>query len=35
MGYVRIDLAKPDTEIRVQIRNKLARAKIIKGRFLA
>ncbi len=35
MGYVRIDLAKPDTEIRVQIRNKLARAKIIKRRFLA
>ncbi len=35
MGYVRVDLAQPGTEIQVQIRKKLAKAKIIKGRFLA
>ncbi|HPT83086.1 MAG TPA: glycine cleavage system aminomethyltransferase GcvT [Limnochordia bacterium] len=34
MGYVRVDLAVPGTEIQVQIRKRLARAKIIKGRFL-
>ena len=34
MGYVPVDSAKPETEIQVQIRKKLARAKIIKGRFL-
>lgn len=35
MGYVPADLAKPENEIQVQIRKKLARARIIKGRFLA
>ncbi len=35
MGYVEVAYAKADTEIQVQVRKKLARAKIIKGRFLA
>ncbi len=35
MGYVDVAYAKADTEIQVQVRKKLARAKIIKGRFLA
>ncbi len=34
MGYVDVAYAKADTEIQVQIRKKLAHAKIIKGRFL-
>jgi aminomethyltransferase len=34
MGYVDVAYAKPDTEIQVQIRKKLAKAKIIKGRFI-
>lgn len=35
MGYVDVAYAKADTEIQVQVRKKLATAKIIKGRFLA
>lgn len=35
MGYVNAEYAKADTEVQVQIRKKLAKAKIIKGRFLA
>lgn len=35
MGYVNADFAKAGTEIQVQIRRKLARATIIKGRFLS
>ncbi len=35
MGYVDVAYAKADTEVQVQIRKKLAGAKIIKGRFLA
>ncbi|HBG02241.1 MAG TPA: glycine cleavage system aminomethyltransferase GcvT [Firmicutes bacterium] len=35
MGYVAVDYAKVDTEIQVQIRKRLAKAKLIKGRFLS
>jgi aminomethyltransferase len=35
MGYVQVESAQPGTEILVQIRKNQARAKIIKGRFLA
>lgn len=35
MGYVSVEYAKADTEIQVQIRKRIAKAKIIKGRFLA
>jgi aminomethyltransferase len=35
MGYVDVAHAKADTEIQIQVRKKLVRAKIIKGRFLA
>ena len=35
MGYVDVAYAKPETEIQIQVRKKLVRAKIIKGRFLA
>lgn len=34
MGYVTVDYAKPESEIQVQIRKNVARARIIKGRFL-
>ena len=34
MGYVDVDYAKADTEVQVQIRKRLAKAKLIKGRFL-
>lgn len=35
MGYVKLEYAKADSEILVQVRKKQARARIIKGRFLA
>ncbi len=35
MGYVDVAYAKADTEIQIEIRKRLAKARVIKGRFLS